>query len=108
MLIQKEPKTNETTIKEGYEGITLVMDYLEDIVIKMIKADVDCPRLIAELAKDFNEIRNKIIEKAVEEGQYVFPPEPEDQIKGQTEITLEPNGSYSFKVSEPEDGGQKE
>lgn len=108
MLIQKGPDVNRTIIKEGYEGITLVMDYLEDIVIKMIKADVDCPRLIAELAKDFNEIRNKIIEKAAEEGVDVFPREPEEQIEGQTEITLEPSGSYSFKVSDPEEGGQTE
>lgn len=108
MLIQKEPETNETVIKEGYEGITLVMDYLEDIVIKMINADTDYSRLIAELAKDYCEIRNKILKKAVEEGVDVFPREPEEQIEGQTEITLEPSGSYSFKVSDPEEGGQTE
>lgn len=108
MLIQKEPEINETVIKEGYEGITLVMDYLEDIIIKMINAGTDYSRLIAELAKDFNEIRNKIIEKAAEEDVDVFPREPEEQIEGQTEITLEPSGSYSFKVSDPEEGGQTE
>ena len=108
MLIQKEPETNETVIKEGYEGITLVMDYLEDIVIKMINAGTDYSRLIAELAKDYCEIRNKILKKAVEEGQNVFPDEPEDQIPGQIEITLEVNGTYSFKTNESEEGGQHE
>ena len=108
MLIQKEPETNETVIKEGYEGITLVMDYLEDIVIKMINAGTDYSRLIAELAKDYCEIRNRILKKAVEEGQNVFPAEPEDQIPGQTELTLEPNGTYCFKLTEQEEGGQTE
>lgn len=108
MLIQKEPETNEEVIKAGYEGITLVMDYLEDIVIKMINAGTDCPRLIEELAKDFCKIRKKILEKSDEEGQDVFPAEPEDQIPGQTEITLEANGTYSFKTNESEEGGQHE
>lgn len=108
MLVQKEPDTNEAIIKEGYEGITLVMDYLEDIVIKMINAGTDYSRLIAELAKDYCEIRNRILKKAAEEGQDVFPAEPEDQIPGQTEITLEANGTYSFKVNESEEGGQRE
>ena len=106
MLIQKEPTDSEMIEIQGYEGITLVMDYLDDIVIKMIKAGADYSKLIARLANDYCAISNRILTKAAEEGVDVFPHEPEEQIEGQTEITLEPNGSYSFKVSDPEEGGE--
>lgn len=108
MLIQKEPEDNEAIEIQGYEGITMVMDYLDDIVIKMIKAGADYSKLIARLANDYCTLRNRILTKAAEEGIDVFPREPEEQIEGQTEITLEPSGSYSFKVSDPEEGGQTE
>lgn len=104
MLIQKEPTDNETIEIQGYEGITLVMDYLDDIIIKMINAGTDCSKLIARLANDYCVLRKRILEKAAEEGQDVFPAEPLEDYSGKA-ITLEPGESYQIKVSDPEEGG---
>ena len=73
MLIQKEPTDSEMIEIQGFEGITLVMDYLDDIVIKMIKAGADYSKLIAHLANDYCTLRNRILTKAAEEGVDVFP-----------------------------------
>ena len=96
------PERDEKTIQDGYAGIEMTMDYLDDIVIKMIIAGADYAKLITHLAKEYNSIRNRILDKAIEEGQEVYPPEPE--ITEDT-VTIEMGDTVSVKTTDPEEEG---
>lgn len=110
------PEGSEYIEVQGYEGIELVMDYLDDIVLKMVNAGADYSKLIAKLANEYCRIRKRILDKAAEEGIEVFPTGEEipDQdskelneedlflrVEGQT-LTLYPGNTYTIVVNAPE------
>lgn len=98
---------------QGYEGIEMVMEYLDDVVLKMVDAGVEYTKLIARLAERYCKTRKQIFEKIIEKGQEVFPTgqDPEQEPGDEEEIylkvdeeaiTLYPGNNYTIVIGDPE------
>lgn len=106
---------------QGYEGIEMVMEYLDDVVLKMVDAGVEYTKLVARLAERYCKTRKQIFEKIIEKGQEVFPTgqDPEEEPGDEEElylkvdadeeiVTLYPGNNYTIVIGDPEEEERNE